>query len=75
MGFALQGFFPFTKPSTIHHRRTTLLPLLPLAALLWFLGQSTFGRVARHPSMKPTPRLSDYRVFVLVKISRSAATN
>jgi len=29
MGFALQGVMPSTKPSAIHHRRNTLLPLLP----------------------------------------------
>jgi hypothetical protein len=54
MGFALQGFIPFTKPSATHRRRNTLLPFLPPAALLWCLGQNTFRRMTRHPRQDST---------------------
>jgi len=38
MGFALQGVIPSTKPLAIHHRQTTLLPLLPPVAHSKVLG-------------------------------------
>jgi hypothetical protein len=47
VGFALQGFIPFTKPPATHRRRITLLSFLPPVAQPQDLGQSSFGRAIR----------------------------
>jgi hypothetical protein len=71
MGFALQGFIPRTKPPTIHHRRNTLLSLLPPVALPKILGPGSFGRMIRYLGWLGIMPIIDFRVFVLVQVGRA----
>ena len=70
MGFALQGFDPFTKPSTAHHRRITLLPLLPPVAQPQVLGLRFLWACDPLPRMVGIAPFIDFRVLVLVKVSQ-----